>query len=180
MNSSRCKADTSRLHEIGEIQGSGHLFVVEEVEASNTCLSGIRIVGASANLATAWWVQADSTKELLGKDLGCLWREDCVEIVRSLLMRHKDRWGQPSPDHLSANANRRNFSEVCSSIPRIHAELEMPAKHRQSEDKGDSKGDVEILTCTLTGSNLSLYLLEVEKKHGPHSASENPSPDFCW
>ncbi|CAM9439383.1 unnamed protein product, partial [Ectocarpus fasciculatus] len=163
-----------RLHEIGEIQGCGHLLVVEEVEATNAFLSGIRIVGASENVATASWAEVNSTKELLGKDLGCLWREDCVDIVRSLMMRHKDMWGQPSPEYLSPNANRRKISEVCSSFPRIYADLEMPAKHGQGEDRGDSKGDVEILTCTLSGSNLSLYLLEVEKKHGPYSASAEP------
>lgn len=71
----------SRLHEIGEIQGCGHLFfVVEEVAATNAFPSGIRIVDASENVATASWVQpAISTiKEVLGKDLGCLWRQDCA------------------------------------------------------------------------------------------------------
>lgn len=54
----------------------------------------------------------------------------------------------------------------------------MPPKHRQSEDKGDdhNKRDGEVLTCTLAGSNRQLYLLQVEKRHGPHSARSSVEP----
>lgn len=89
---------------MGQIQGYGFVLVVEEIDDTAAFPSGFCIVGASRNVVTAPWIDASSTADICGEDLGHVFHEHCLKTVCSLVVRHKNTQ-TPSPEHLSAKAN---------------------------------------------------------------------------
>lgn len=151
-----CNADHDRLHEIGHIQSCGYIFAMEVGEGYP---SGMGIMCASANIAEAQWINAASHEELSGKDLGQVFQTECVGAIRALLDRHK-RARKPSADHISLKATRGLTVDLMCPLLKANAE--------ELQSKTEKRG--ELVTFTLVGSNPGVYLVEMELKHGPHSA----------
>ncbi|CAN0023902.1 unnamed protein product [Ectocarpus sp. 6 AP-2014] len=161
--SQSCSGDPERLAQIGHIQGCGYLFAVQETSTGYP--SGLRIVTVSQNIMEAPWVQASSESDILGKDLGDMLREECVQTVRALVTRYTQA-SQPGNDRISPKVNRTT-ADVYSCPAAAHAGL-VPG-----EEDDPTKA---VFTFTLTGSNPGVYLVEVERKHGPHSARAQHTP----
>ncbi|CBJ33173.1 Phytochrome-like protein [Ectocarpus siliculosus] len=158
-----CSGDPERLAQIGHIQGCGYLFAVQETTTGYP--SGLRIVTVSQNIMEAPWVQASSESDILGKDLGDMLREECVQTVRALVTRYTQA-SQPRNDRISPKVNRTT-ADIYSCPAAAHAGL-VPG-----EEDDPTKA---VFTFTLTGSNPGVYLVEVERKHGPHSARAQHTP----
>ena len=140
----RYDEDHERLPDVGRIQNCGYMLAIEEDPG---CPSGMRIVCASENVGKVPWIHASATaSELLGKDLGQVFRVECLDTVRSLAKRSKEA-REPRAESMFPRANR-NTEDI----------LPLP-----------SDGNSE-LTCTLAASDPGVYLLELEPKHGPHGA----------
>ncbi|CAM9768800.1 unnamed protein product, partial [Ectocarpus fasciculatus] len=157
-----CGGNPERLAQIGHMQGCGYLFAVQE--ATTGCSSGLRIVHISENIVEAPWIQASSEYDFLGKDLGDMVREECVQTVWSLVTRYTQA-SQPRDDHVSPRVNTIT-ADVYPCPVAAHA------RHVPGVE-GASEG---VCTFTLTGSNPGVYLVEVERKHGPHSARAQHTP----
>ncbi|CAN0523554.1 unnamed protein product, partial [Ectocarpus sp. 12 AP-2014] len=83
--------------------------------------SGLRIVTVSQNIMQAPWVQASSESDILGKDLGDMLREECVQTVRSLVTRYTQA-RQPRNDRISPKVNRTT-ADIYSCPAAAHAGL---------------------------------------------------------
>lgn len=160
MNSSRV-GDPERLDEIGQIQYCGYLFAIEE---ATEYPSGLRVVHVSRNIVEAPWIHARSESDILGKNLGDMFRAKYVQLVRSLLERCTQA-RKPRDDQISPKVNTTT-AEVCRC----------PAAHAQAAPEGAEEESSEAVTFTLTGSNPGVSLVEVEQKHGPHSARAQRMP----
>lgn len=146
--------DHERLPEIGQIQSCGYVLVIEE---DTECPSGMRIVCVSENMVEVPWIHASAPpSELLGKDLGHVFRAECVDTVRSLVKRSKQA-RKPRAEHMYARANR-NTADI------------LPLPPRAVVPQLEAEGNNEVLSCTLADINPGVYLLELEPKHGPHGA----------
>ena len=166
------------IHEIGAIQPSGYLFVVEENE---TMASGIRVLGVSENVVSAPWLSVSCTSDVVGNDLGQVFGGECIRVIQSLVERHKSVV-EPQADCLAPHANR-NFAEIFP-YQNVYAEIEPigPAAPAAATGMGTSpatsKGVVNtaggVMTCTLAASNPGVLLLELEEKDGPNIARVSP------
>lgn len=171
----------ARIHEVGAIQPSGYLFVVEEEE---TMASGIRVVGVSENVVDAPWIHVSSPSDVVGNDLGNVFGEECVRVIQCLVERHKSVV-EPQADCLAPHANR-NFAEI-SPCQNVYTEMQptAPAYSATGKDPDVSNTTAAgapavatstgVMTCTLAASNPGLLLLELEDKNGPSSARVSPT-----
>ncbi|CAM9779666.1 unnamed protein product [Laminaria digitata] len=177
------------IHEIGAIQPSGYLFVVEENEAM---ASGIRILGVSENVVSAPWLSARCITDVVGNDLGKVFSGNSIQVIQSLVERHKSVV-EPQVDCLAPHANR-NFAEIFP-YQNVYAEMQLTgpgvAKGGADTDTstdsgtgtdtgtgiGTSKATPSggVMTCTLAASNPGVLLLELEEKNGPNSARVSPT-----
>lgn len=156
----RFDGDHERLPEIGQIQSCGYMLAFEEDPG---CPSGMRIVGASENMAEVPWIHASvPASEILGKDLGCAFSVEHVDTVRSLVKRSKQA-SKPRGDHMFPRANR-NTADI------------LPLPPKGAVPQLETEQNNEVLTCTLAESNPGVYMLELEPKHGPNSAGEERTP----
>ena len=183
MTSSKCTADMSKLHEIGEIQSCGYLFVVENTGESPDTPADWRIVGVSRNVTTAKWIDASSTSDLRGKNLGYVFRGACLSTVSALLQRHQNV-KTTTTDNLSLKVNR-NTGDISPTPVKTHGELILPLLKPGNKatgesgdaDPGESINQSEVLSCTVSHSNPGLFLIDVETKHGSqrHRADSSSS-----
>lgn len=126
---------------IGDIQEVGYVFILRE---DGTTRSGLRLIGVSANVTSSdWWCHQRPAEDLVGNDIFQVFNDSCVEDMNALVRRQK-----ASVDSHTRDRETLVWADFCPF----------------------STSEQQPLTCSIASSNPGVYLLEVERKHGPQSA----------